>query len=166
MTRETFDFVVIGAGSGGIAAANRAAAHGARVAIIEQGKLGGTCVNRGCVPKKLSWLAARTAEGIRNANGYGFSVPTPPHDFAVLRQARDHYIAYLNGRYAEGLANNDVCLIHGRAYFVDAHTLAIGSRRLSATHILIASGARIRPLTIPGGDLAFSSDDFFMLNTR
>jgi glutathione reductase (NADPH) len=166
MTQETFDFVVIGAGSGGIAAANRAAAHGARVAIIEQGKLGGTCVNRGCVPKKLSWLAARTAEDMRNADGYGFSVPTPPHDFAVLRQARDNYIANLNERYAEGLAGNDVCLIHGHAHFVDAHTLAIGSRQLSATHILIATGARIRPLAIPGGDLALTSDDFFMLNTR
>ena len=114
MTQETFDFVVIGAGSGGIAAANRAAAHGARVAIIEQDKLGGTCVNRGCVPKKLSWLAARTAEDMRNADGYGFAALRPQHDFAVLRQARDNYIADLNERYAEGLAGNDVCLIHGR----------------------------------------------------
>jgi len=166
MTEQTFDFAVIGAGSGGIAAANRAASHGARVAVIEPDRLGGTCVNRGCVPKKLSWLAARTAEDIGNAEGYGFAVQSAEHDFAVLRKARDRYIDYLNGRYAEGLAGNDVELVRGRARFLDPHTLVIGERQLRGERILVATGARIRPLEIPGGDLAFTSDDFFTLETR
>lgn len=166
MTEQTFDFLVIGAGSGGIAAANRAASHGARVAIIESDRLGGTCVNRGCVPKKLSWLAARTAEGMSNAEGYGFSIQPPEHDFAVLRKARDRYIDYLNGRYAEGLAGNDVELVRGRARFLDPRTLAVGDRKLRGERILIATGARVRPLEIPGGDLALTSDDFFTLESR
>ncbi|MGA7966262.1 MAG: glutathione-disulfide reductase [Gammaproteobacteria bacterium] len=166
MTQENFDFIVIGAGSGGIAAANRAATHGARVAIIEQDRLGGTCVNRGCVPKKLSWLAARTAEDLTNAEGYGFPTLMPEHDFAALRKARDRYIEYLNERYAEGLESNGVHLIRGRAHFVDAHMLSVGERQLRGKHILIATGSRIRPLAIPGGDLALTSDDFFTLETR
>lgn len=166
MTQDSFDFVVIGAGSGGIAAANRAGSHGARVAIIEPDRLGGTCVNRGCVPKKLSWLAARTVEEMNNAEGYGFETPTVHHDFAALRKARDAYIDYLNGRYAEGLANNKVELVRGQARFVDSHTLAVGERQLHGRQILIATGARVRPLVIPGGDQALSSDDFFTLDTR
>ncbi len=166
MAGEPFDFVVLGAGSGGIAAANRAASHGAKVAIVEPDRLGGTCVNRGCVPKKLSWLAARTAEDIGNASGYGFDVQAPRHDFGALRKARDRYIAYLNGRYAEGLDGNGVERVGARARFVDAHTIAAGKRQLHGDRILIATGARIRPLEVSGGELALTSDDFFTLERR
>lgn len=166
MTETAFDLVVMGAGSGGIAAANRAASHGARVALVERDRLGGTCVNRGCVPKKLSWLAAQAAEDMRNAEGYGFARPEIHHDFAALRRARDAYVEFLNGRYAEGLDKNGVKLLRGSARFVDAHTVAIGERRLTARHILVATGARTRPLEVPGAELALDSDDFFKLDKR
>lgn len=165
MSEEQFDFAVIGAGSGGVAAANRAARHGARVVLFEHDRLGGTCVNRGCVPKKLSWLAARTAEMARNAEGYGFAPLTPRMDFGVLRRARDRYIEYLNGRYAEGLDANGVTLVRDLARFEDAHMLVSADRRIRAERILVATGARVRPLEVPGGELALSSDDFFKLDT-
>src|SRR5690625_3260375 len=166
MQEETFDLVVIGGGSGGIAAANRAGMHGARVALCEPDRLGGTCVNRGCVPKKLSWLAARTAESIQNAEGYGFAPLGVRHDFGALRKARDHYIDFLNGRYAEGLGKNRVTLIRESAHFEDARTIIAGDRRLEAKHVLIATGAHNRALVIPGGDLLLDSDDFFKLDAR
>ncbi len=164
--KSTFDLVVIGAGSGGIAAANRAASHGARVALVEHDRLGGTCVNRGCVPKKLCWLAARTAEDIRNAEGYGFSGLEVHHDFDRFREARDRYIEFLNGRYAEGLDRNNVHLVRGKACFRDAHTVGVGDIRLTGEHILIATGAHTRPLDIPGAELALDSSDFFALRDR
>ncbi len=164
---EKFDLVVIGGGSGGIAAANRAGSYGARVALCEPDRLGGTCVNRGCVPKKLSWLAARTAEAIQNAEGYGFAPLAFEHDFGKLRRARDRYIEWLNGRYAEGLDKNHVTLIRETAAFENAHTVAAaGGRRLAAEHVLIATGARSRRLAVPGGDLVLNSDDFFKLDAR
>lgn len=166
MMEATYDFLVIGGGSGGVAAANRAAMHGARVALVEQDRLGGTCVNRGCVPKKLSWLAAHTAEVINNAEGYGFSRPAVTHDFAALRRARDAYIDYLNERYAEGLNRNRVDLIREHAHFAAPHTLQAGSAHLRGKYILIATGGRVRPLDIPGGDTALTSDDFFKLDKR
>ncbi|MDN5865237.1 MAG: glutathione-disulfide reductase [Gammaproteobacteria bacterium] len=166
MAEEEFDLVVIGAGSGGIAAANRAGAHGARVALFEPDRLGGTCVNRGCVPKKLSWLAARAAEALHNAEGYGFKPLEAEQDFGRFRRDRDEYIRILNERYAEGLEKNEVALIREQARFEDAHTLVAGERRLKARHVLIATGARTRPLDIPGGDRVLDSDDFFKLDTR
>lgn len=166
MTGTDYDLAVIGAGSGGVAAANRAASHGARVALFESGRLGGTCVNRGCVPKKLSWLAANSAETMRNAAGYGFKPVVIEHDFAELRTARDRYIEFLNGRYAQRLAENGVSVIYGRARFLDANTLTAGDATLRADNILIATGAHTRPLRIPGGELALDSDDFFRLDRR
>ncbi len=161
-----FDLIVIGGGSGGIAAANRAAAHGASVALIEHDRLGGTCVNRGCVPKKLCWLAARTAEDIRNAEGYGFSGLDIRHDFDMFRRARDAYIEYLNGRYAEGLDRNKVRLYRAKARFKDAHTIDAGDVELHGERILVATGAHTRPLDIPGAELALDSSDFFELGER
>lgn len=166
MDDDTFDFLVVGAGSGGVAAANRAASYGARVAIVENDRLGGTCVNRGCVPKKLSWLAARTAEDIRNAEGYGFAAASLDHDFGKLRRSRDAYIEFLNGHYAKGLERHGVTLVHGRGHFIDARTIAVDERRLRGKHILIATGGRPRPLEIPGGELAMTSDEFFRLDER
>ncbi|MGH8272193.1 MAG: FAD-dependent oxidoreductase, partial [Gammaproteobacteria bacterium] len=112
------------------------------------------------------WLAAHTAEELRNAEGYGFEPVSIRHDFGKLRAARDRFIEYLNGRYAEGLAKNGVRLLRERARFEDAHTLAAGNQKMHAEHILIATGAHPRALTIPGGELALDSDDFFKLNER
>src|SRR5690606_39957343 len=99
MSRD-FDLIVIGAGIGGLAAAQRAAEYGARVAIIERGRLGGTCVNVGCVPKKVMWYAAELAHGMRDAAGYGFGIDGSTHDWPALKRARDAYIERLNGIYA------------------------------------------------------------------
>ncbi len=166
MDEKIFDLAVLGGGSGGVAAANRARSYGADVALVENDRLGGTCVNRGCIPKKLGWLAARVAEDVHNARGYGFDLPAPHHDFAAFRVARDHYLRYLNGRYEETLRKNGVEIVRAHGRFAGAHIIMAGQRQLRARHILIATGSRPRPLEIPGGEHALTSDDFFRLDHR
>jgi glutathione reductase (NADPH) len=161
MNKTDFDFLVIGGGSGGLAAAKRAAAHGAKAAIVERDRLGGTCVNRGCVPKKVMFNAASIAEMLRDARGYGFDLAAPNIDWSHLKKARDAYVGRLNDIYRRGLAAAGVTEIAGEACFVDRHTIAVGARRLRAPHILIATGAtRGRP-DIPGAELGITSDGFF-----
>src|SRR5436190_22720452 len=116
-TMERFDYVVIGAGSGGLASARRAAKLGARVAIVEAGRLGGTCVNVGCVPKKIMWNAAAVAQVFHEAGDYGFTAKVERFDWPVLRKSRDDYVTWLNGRYQAGLEKNGVELLRGRARF-------------------------------------------------
>src|SRR6185503_17599293 len=101
--QKKFDLIVIGGGSGGIAMANRAASYGARVVLVERGRLGGTCVNVGCVPKKIMWNAAAIAEALHDAAGYGFEVSVTGLDWARLKRGRDAYVARLNGLYGENL---------------------------------------------------------------
>jgi len=162
-----FDFVVIGAGSGGLAAAQRAAEYGAKVAIVESGRLGGTCVNLGCVPKKVMWNAADIADGLEDATDYGFRLgPGEPHDWQLLKTKRDAYVARLNGIYESNLAKRHIELVRGRAAFVDSRTLDVGGRRLSAPHILIAVGGRPMVPEIPGAELGITSDGFFDLEKR
>ena len=128
MTNATdFDFLVIGGGSGGLAAAKRASAHGAKAAIIERDRLGGTCVNRGCVPKKVMFNAASIAEMLHDAHGYGFDVATRGFDWAQLKRARDAYVARLNDIYRRGLTTAGVTEITGEARFVDRHTVEVGT---------------------------------------
>src|SRR5581483_9435745 len=122
---DKFDYVVIGAGSGGLASAQRAAEYGAKVAIVESGRLGGTCVNVGCVPKKVMWNAADLAAGLHDAPAYGFGVTLEGHDWPLLKQKRDAYVLRLNGIYESNLAKRNVTLVRGRAHFVDAHTVAV-----------------------------------------
>src|SRR5580658_11170027 len=105
---EEFDLVVIGGGSGGLAAAQRAAEYGARVALAESGPLGGTCVNVGCVPKKVMWNAAELGSALHDAVDYGFNVSSAPVDWALLKHKRDVYIERLNGLYAANLAKRSV----------------------------------------------------------
>src|SRR6516165_10582299 len=107
---EKFDLVVIGGGSGGLAAAQRAAEYGARVCLVESGRLGGTCVNVGCVPKKLMWNASALGEGLKDAVGYGFAVEVSGHDWASLKEKRDAYVQRLNGIYESNLAKRKVTL--------------------------------------------------------
>ncbi|MGH8148512.1 MAG: FAD-dependent oxidoreductase, partial [Steroidobacteraceae bacterium] len=102
------DLIVIGGGSGGLACAQRAAEYGARVLLAESGRLGGTCVNVGCVPKKVMWNAAELAHGLEDAPGYGFSIAGAKHDWTALKQARDAYILRLNGIYERNLASRKV----------------------------------------------------------
>ena len=108
---ESFDYLVIGGGSGGLASARRAAEYGARVALIEARELGGTCVNVGCVPKKVMWNAVEVADALHSAQGYGFDVAVRGHDYAGLRQRREAYIERMRGNYAKNLSKDRVELI-------------------------------------------------------
>ncbi|NHA15740.1 glutathione-disulfide reductase [Thioalkalivibrio sp. XN279] len=164
--REQFDLVVIGAGSGGLAAAQRAAEYGARVAVAEYGPLGGTCVNVGCVPKKVMWYAAETAATLEAAAGYGFQVAVEAHDWAGLKARRDAYIRRLNGIYAGNLEKKGITLLHGRAALAGPGRVSVDDRELEASHIIIATGGRPAVPEIDGAELGITSDDFFALETR
>src|SRR5580704_10040504 len=107
-----YDLIVIGGGSGGIACARRASEYGARVAVIESHRLGGTCVNVGCVPKKIMWNAATIEHRLHDAMDYGFDVQIGEHDWALLKQKRDDYVRMLNDIYARNLGNAKVAVVH------------------------------------------------------
>lgn len=161
-----FDLIVIGGGSGGLAAAQRAAEYGARVALVESHRLGGTCVNVGCVPKKVMWNAAALAEGLRDAPDYGFAAPDRAHDWALLKEKRDAYVLRLNAIYEGNLAKRGITLIRGRAQFVDGRTMTAAGAPVSAAHIIIATGGRPLLPPIPGAELGITSDGFFELPRR
>jgi glutathione reductase (NADPH) len=158
-----YDFLVIGGGSGGIAAAKRAAGYGARAAVIEAGRIGGTCVNRGCVPKKVMWNASTLAELLHDAPDYGFDVKVAGFDWSSIKQSRDAYIEHLNAIYHRGLDTASVEEIAGVGVFRDPHTIAVNGSALSADHILIATGSAADIPDVPGAELGITSDDFFEL---
>jgi glutathione reductase (NADPH) len=161
-----YDFLVIGGGSGGIAAAKRAAGYGARAAVIEAGRIGGTCVNRGCVPKKVMWNASTLAELLHDAPDYGFDVKVAGFDWSSIKQSRDAYIEHLNAIYHRGLDTASVEEIAGVGVFRDPHTIAVNGSALSADHILIATGSAADIPDVPGAELGITSDDFFELEHR
>jgi glutathione reductase (NADPH) len=160
------DLIVVGGGSGGIATARRAAEYGARVVLVESGLLGGTCVNVGCVPKKIMWDAAELAGAVRDAGGYGFDVTLTGHDWAALKAGRDAYIGRLNNIYAANLDKSRVELERGSARLVDAHTVDVDGRRIRAGRVVLATGGRPRRPAIPGAQLGIDSDGFFGLAGR
>jgi glutathione reductase (NADPH) len=160
---ERFDLVVIGGGSGGLAAAQRAAEYGARAAVIESGRLGGTCVNVGCVPKKIMWNAAELGAALAHAPEYGFRLDRGGQDWRLLKHKRDVYIKRLNDLYAANLERRKVELVRARASFVDGHTVSAGQRLLRADHLIIATGGRPRLPLIRGAELGITSDGFFEL---
>jgi glutathione reductase (NADPH) len=161
-----FDLISIGGGSGGLACAQRAAEFGAKAAVIEPGRLGGTCVNVGCVPKKIMWNAASVALSLQDANDYGFEVKVGNSDWAEIKRKRDAYVLRLNAIYERNLAAKGVAYIRGAARFVDGHTVEVNGRRLSARHVVIATGGKAVLPQIPGTQLAISSDGFFDLEAR
>uniref|UniRef100_UPI00333EF442 glutathione-disulfide reductase n=1 Tax=Castellaniella defragrans TaxID=75697 RepID=UPI00333EF442 len=164
MTKH-YDYIAIGAGSGGIASVNRAALHGRKCALIESAVIGGTCVNVGCVPKKIMWHAAQIAEAIRHYGpDYGFDATLGRLDWARLVGNRSAYIDRIHASYQSGLDKNGVDLIAGAARFLDAHTLAVGDDRYTADHILIATGCRPSRPDIPGAEHGIDSDGFFALD--
>ncbi len=163
MTTRAFDLICIGGGSGGLACAQRAAEYGARAAVIEYGRLGGTCVNVGCVPKKVMWNAAGIAARIEDAADYGFDVTCRAHDWTALKGKRDAYIARLNAIYARNLAARGVQHIAGAAKFVGAHEIEAGGERLRAEHVVIATGGRPMLPVLPGAEFGITSDGFFEL---
>jgi glutathione reductase (NADPH) len=160
-----YDLFTIGAGSGGVAASRRAAAHGARVAICEDRRVGGTCVLRGCVPKKLLVYGAHFAEEIEDARGYGWTIEGARLDWGRLIAAKDREIDRLNGIYEKLLAGSNVTVHAGRGRIVAPNAVEVAGRRFSARHILIATGGHpVRP-AIPGADLAIDSDQALDLPT-
>lgn len=163
---ERFDLLVIGGGSGGIAHARRAAQYGVRAAVVEYGPLGGTCVNVGCVPKKVMWQTASQAHHFEHAADYGFDIKVNGHDWAALKARRDAYVLRLNGIYQMGLDTSDVKIITGKASFVDAHTIAVGDVQYEADRIVIATGGRPWVPDLPGAEHGITSDGFFDLESR
>ncbi len=158
---ETFDLFVIGGGSGGVRAARMAAQRGARVALAEISALGGTCVNLGCIPKKLYSYAAHYGEAFEESHGFGWSGPAPTFDWATLKRNRAIEILRLNGVYEKLLDGAGVRLLRGFARLVDADTIEIGGERIRARHILVATGGAAQVDTFRGSDLVITSDLVF-----
>ncbi len=161
--KKHYDLIAIGAGSGGLSIAEHAAQHGASCAVVESGRLGGTCVNVGCVPKKVMWNAAMLAHALRDAPDYAFEVSRGDFDWATLKRKRDAYVGNINDWYETYLKDSDIDLIRGHARFLDAHTLRADGQALSAEHIVIAPGTRPILPDIPGARLGITSDGFFEL---
>jgi glutathione reductase (NADPH) len=166
METSRYDLVVIGGGSGGLACAQRATEYGARVALVESARLGGTCVNVGCVPKKVMWNAAQIAHAAHDAVHYGFDLTLSGHDWGALRVARDAYITRLNGIYERNLAHRKVELVRGHAAFAGPNEVRVGDRLLEAPHVVIATGGHPSVPPIPGAGHGITSDGFFELAER
>ncbi|KAF9430836.1 Glutathione reductase [Podila epigama] len=165
-TGKIYDYLVIGGGSGGLASARRAASYGAKVGLIEgSGRLGGTCVNVGCVPKKVMWNTASIAEAIHDAKEYGFPEVGPAtFDWNTLKHKRDAYITRLNGIYERNLEKDSVEYISGMASFVSKNSVTLGNgEEIHAKKILIAVGGRPTIPNVPGAELGIDSDGFFDL---
>ncbi|MBB1298239.1 MULTISPECIES: glutathione-disulfide reductase [unclassified Pseudoalteromonas] len=164
---QHFDYIAIGGGSGGIASANRAAMRGAKVALIEAKHMGGTCVNVGCVPKKVMWHGAQVAEAINlYAPDYGFNVEVKGFDWSKLVESREAYIGRIHKGYDSGLASNGVTVIKGFAKFVDNKTVEVNGKHYTADHILIAVGGRPSIPHIEGAEHGIDSNGFFELKEQ
>lgn len=165
---NTFDYDVIalGAGSGGLSVVERAASYGQKCAIVEHGKMGGTCVNVGCVPKKIMWFGANLSHLIEDARSYGFDVNNNSFNWAHLVKKREAYISGINDWYYGYLKDLGIDEFRGSASFVDPHCIEVDGKRYSAKHIVIATGTRPTIPDIPGAEHAITSDGFFALNKR
>lgn len=163
MSDFQYDLFTIGAGSGGVRASRMSAGFGARVAIAESTYMGGTCVNAGCIPKKLFSYAAHFHEDIEDAVGFGWASNGQQFDWKTLVANKDREIARLNGIYERVLTGAGVTVMRGHAQLVDEHTVEINGERITSKYILLATGgAPVKP-DIPGGELAITSDEFFHL---
>ncbi len=163
MSRYDFDLFTIGAGSGGVRASRVGATYGAKVAVAEERYFGGTCVNVGCIPKKLFSYAAHYREDFHDAAGFGWTVPEPTFHWPTLVANKDKEIARLNGIYERILANAGVTILKNRATIVDPHQLECGGKTYSAKHILVATGSWPTVPGIPGKELAITSNEAFFL---
>lgn len=164
---QHFDYICLGAGSGGIASANRAAMRGAKVLLIEAKHVGGTCVNVGCVPKKVMWYGAHVAEAMNlYAKDYGFDVTVNKFDWNTLVENREAYIGRIHDAYGRGFANNKVTLLNGYGRFVDGNTIEVDGEHYTADHILVATGGAPTIPNIPGAEYGIDSDGFFALREQ
>jgi glutathione reductase (NADPH) len=165
MPRYDFDMFTIGAGSGGVASSRRAGSYGARVAICEELRVGGTCVLRGCVPKKLLVYGAQFADAFADAAGFGWTVPMPSFDWPALIEAKDKEIGRLSQIYINMLNNSGVEIINGRGVVVDPHTIEVDGRSYTAENILVAVGGWPETPQIPGIEHVISSNEALDLPT-
>ena len=165
-SKKEYDLIVIGAGSGGLAAAQRAAEHKQRVAIIEMGQLGGTCVNRGCIPKKIYWYAAEFAYDLKHSKTLGFETDDIQHNWQTLQQASKQYIEKLNDMYRRNLSQKNIDIITGKASFQSSKEINVRGEVLTAKQIIVACGATPVVPGIPGAEFGITSDDFFELKNR
>ncbi len=161
-----YDLLAIGGGSGGLSAAERAAMYGKKAAVVEMGKMGGTCVNVGCVPKKVMWNAASIAHALRDAKGYGFDVMVNDFDWGTLVKGREDYIQGINDWYGNYLTDSNIDWLKGAAKFVDANTLEVNGEQFTADHIVISPGGRPMIPNIPGAEHGITSDGFFALTEQ
>ncbi len=161
-----YDVLVIGGGSGGLAFAQRAAEYGARAAVVEYKPLGGTCVNVGCVPKKIMWYAAHHMHEFALAKTFGFDVDVRGHDWGALKASRDAYIERLNGIYEGNLSKKDIDVINGEARIVDRHRVEVDGQTYEAERIVIAVGGRPIVPRIHGAEHGITSDGFFELESQ
>jgi len=159
-----YDLIAIGAGSGGLSVAERAATYGAKCAVVEKGKMGGTCVNVGCVPKKIMWFGANLAHALRDAKDYGFNIENRGFDWGHLVSKRENYISNINNWYHNYLADSNIDELQGFASFVDKHTVDIDGKQFTARHIVVSPGTTPTIPDIPGAELGLSSDGFFELS--
>jgi len=162
---QHFDLLTIGGGSGGVAVSNRAGSYGVRCLLIEKGRLGGTCVNLGCVPKKIMWNGAQLAHALEDAADYGFRLSGRAFDFATLKRERDRYVREMNGHYADYLASNKVEVIAGDARFTGPKTVEVNGERYSAERVVIATGGHPQVPDLPGAGYGITSDGFFALES-
>ncbi len=160
-----YDLIAIGGGSGGIACARRAAKHGAKAAVVEFDRLGGTCVNRGCVPKKIMWHVADTVHTMANASGYGFQVTHTPFDWPGFVARREQYIQRLNGIYETNLGKDSIDILTGLGRLLDANTIDVNGKQYTAERILLAPGGEPTVPAIPGAELGMTSDGFFEMKS-
>jgi len=162
-----FDLIILGGGSGGVASAIRAARYGAKVALVEQSYLGGTCVNLGCVPKKIMFNASLVAEHLRKAQDFGFTLGDFKLDWEKLVSKRNTFIEQLRQNYKKRLAEHKITVLEGKGFFVSQNTIEVGGNHYQAEHIIIATGGEPKmPDNMPGIQYAIDSDGFFLLTTR
>ena len=157
-----YDIIAIGGGSGGSATMNRAAMHGAKAAVIEGNIIGGTCVNVGCVPKKVMWYGAQVSETLKNYSAdYGYTIGETSFDFKTLRKNREAYIERSRQAFSNNFNRNGVDYIEGYARFVDKNTVEVNGEHIRAKHIVIATGSYAFIPNVPGSELGGTSDDVF-----
>ena len=161
-----YDVIAIGAGSGGLSVVERAVSYGQKCAVVERGRIGGTCVNAGCVPKKVMWFGANLAHSIEDAKSYGFNLSNNGFDWTHLVRKREAYINGINNWYHGYLQKLGVDEISGGASFVDPHTIEVDGVQYSANHIVIATGTVPGTVNIAGAEHAINSDGFFALESQ
>jgi len=164
MNQQHFDLIAIGAGSGGLAVAEQAAAYGKKVALIEADRLGGTCVNNGCVPKKIMWYAAHLAHAVDDANDFGIPAKRDSTDWQKLVSSRDNYVRDINNYWNNYVDTSGIDRINGKAKFVNSNTVEVNGVHYTADHIVIATGGKPVVPPVMGAELGITSDGFFELN--